>query len=321
MTKTILFVSLDGYRALPSGSALKIISGEASIQSVTDESSGLALIGSHAPFDIVVCNAPHGELFEAVRAKSSRTVTVLVTERPIRQYSDDLGQKEHLLVDHIIANRGATDWTTHQLRITLQKILTLDVFGIEKYLVPGTLVHRSKIRGSQDRDPHNNAVMQYAEDRHLGQYTAKMVFGITEELLMNAIYDAPIAAGIEEYTAKARTETFHLKPHEQGELSYACDDSLFIIAVSDPFGALNKNVLLSYIKKVLRRNDSTGLIDTKKGGAGLGFFKILYSSNALVCNVKPGEKTEIMAILDIREHLRDFAIMPRSIHYFTTDAA
>ena len=288
------------------------------MHSVTDESAALALIGTQKPFDIVVCNAPHAGIFEAVRAKKNKTTTVLVTERPIRQYSDDLAQKEHILIDHIIANRGTAGWTTHQLRITLQKILTRDIFGMEKYLIPGTMVHRTKIRGSQDRDPHNNAVMQYAEDRHLGQYTAKMVFGITEELLMNAIYDAPIAAGIEEYSAMARTETFHLKPHEQGELTYACDDSLFIIAVSDPFGALNKGILLSYIKKVLRRNDSTGLIDTKKGGAGLGFFKILYSSNALICNVQPGEKTEIRAILDIREHLRDFAIMPRSIHYFST---
>ena len=317
MTQKILFISLDGHRALPSPCSLKIISGGAATQSVTDISEALAQIGGGSPFDIVVCNAPNGEIFEAVRSKREKTHTVLVTERPIRQYSDDLAQKEHVLIDHIIANRDATGWTTNQLRITLQKILTQNIFGVEKYLSPGTVVHRSKIRGSQDRDPHNNAVMQYAEDRHLGQYTAKMVFGITEELLMNAIYDAPIAAGIEEYSALARTEAFHLKPHEQGELSYACDDSLFIISVSDPFGALNKSILLSYIKKVLRRNDSIGLIDTKKGGAGLGFFKILYSSNALVCNVKPGEKTEIMAILDIREHLRDFAIMPRSIHYFS----
>ena len=43
------------------------------------------------------------------------------------------------------------------------------------------------------------------------------------------------------------------------------------------------------MKKLSMSRDSDDLIDTKKGGAGLGFFKILYSSHALICNVKEKE--------------------------------
>ena len=72
-------------------------------------------------------------------------------------------------------------------------------------------------------------------------------------------------------------------------------------------------------KKSCCRSDSANLIDTKKGGAGLGLFKILYSSHALICNVDPGRKTEVIALIDIQHQVRDFSKMARSVHYFATE--
>ena len=45
----------------------------------------------------------------------------------------------------------------------------------------------------------------------------------------------------------------------------------------DPFGLLKKEKFFEYLKKVLSRDDSSKIIDTKKGGAGLGLLKILFS--------------------------------------------
>jgi len=146
---------------------------------------------------------------------------------------------------------------------------------------------------------------------------AKLVFGITEELLMNAIYDAPVADGRHRYGELPRTTAVDLEPHEYSQLSFGCDGNVFGIAVSDPFGALSKVKLYEYIRKVLRRSDSINLIDRKKGGAGLGLFKILYSCHSLICNVQPHVKTEVIALIDIHSQVRDFSKMARSIHYFS----
>lgn len=316
MISKILFIELNGFKPLPLGGTLRIISSDLEVKSVTDLNSALIAIDRMEKLDILVCNATNYEIFRAVRQKHHNAFTILITEHPMREYSPSLNNEEEILVDHIIANRFNEAGMIHELRVTLNKIVSKDIFGIEKYLSPGTEVFRYPITGSQDRDEYNSKVMLFAEACRLGQHTAKMVFGITEEMLMNVIFDAPVAGGVAEYNHASRAEVLKLRPEEYGELTYGCDGNLFIISTSDPFGALTKEKLLTYLKKVLKRRDSVGLIDTKKGGAGLGFFKMLYSSHTLICNVEKNAKTEMMTIIDIEEQLRDFATMPRSIHYF-----
>lgn len=296
------------------------MSRDAAVDGVTDESAAIAALTNVGRYHIVVCNAPNLAIFETIRTRHPSAHAVLVTEAPMKDYSTALADREDQLVDHVIANRSREAWTVHELRVTVQKILTGEIFGIEKYLAPGTKVHEGVIRGSDDRDVYNKSVMAFVNDCKLGQHTAKMAFGITEELLMNTIYDAPVAAGLDHYAALPRTAPVNLQPNEYGRLSYGCDGRLLAICAADPFGALTKQKLLQYLRKVLRRSDTQNLIDTKKGGAGLGLFKILYSSHAIVCNVVPKHRTEIMALIDVEEQLRDFSTMARSIHFFSNVA-
>jgi hypothetical protein len=321
MTKKILYIDSEEHCSLPRCS-LKVIAADFDIDLVTTKSEALGLLKAHpGTYRIIVSNVADLDIFSAARQYDSNIENVLVTDQPIKDYSFQLEQKEHQILDHIIANRSETDWTIQELRVTIQKIMRDDIFGIEKYLAPGTEVQQTQVTCTKERDMLNTKVMSYAESYNLGQHTAKLLFGITEELLMNALYDAPAAAGITEYSILHRSESFSLRPHEYGTLSYGCDGDLFAVSVADPFGVLQKETLLQYIKKVQRRHEGSGLIDSKKGGAGLGFFKILYSSHALICNVDKGKKTEIIAIIDLREYLRDFDITPRSIHFFGTASA
>src|SRR5690606_33329964 len=118
--------------------------------------------------------------------------------------------------------------------------------------------------------------MKYAQDHKIGQHLSKMNFRISEELLMDAICDAPVAGGRQNFDQLPRTAVIELQEDEYATLQYGCDGKLFGISVSDPFGALKRDKLFQYLKKVLMRRDSSTLIDNKKGGAGLGIFKILY---------------------------------------------
>ncbi len=315
--KTILFVNLAGYRDLPPRGALEACADGAQMQSVTSLEAALLVIAKLPSLDILASNASSPEIFAAAKDRFKMIRTILVTDLAMRSYSAELHGAEDKLIDHVVVNKTESDWTTHELRITIQKILRSDVFGIDKYLAAGTKVHQRTVTNSDDRDILNSEVMEFAKLFNVGQHTSKMIFGITEELLMNAIYDAPIAGGRTLYHALPRSRRVELQEDEYATLSYGCDGEIFAVSVSDPFGALKRKKLFEYLKKVLMKRDSSNLIDNKEGGAGLGLFKILYSSHALVCNVEPKVKTEIISVIDTRDHLRDFANMGRSIHYFS----
>lgn len=312
----VLYVDLPGRKPLPEASVLRVSGCGADIISVTDAESAQAVLRSPLPLGVIVINNPDAALFRLARETHVGAITILVTDQTMERYSQSLGGAEDRLVDHVITNRSPGSWTINELRVTLQKILRRDIFGIEKYLGPATPIQELVVKSSADREAFNGQVMAFAEENRLGQYIAKLVFGITEELLMNAIYDAPVAGGRHHYGELPRTTPVDLNPTEYARLTYGCDGSIFAVAVSDPFGALTRDKLFQYLKKVLRRTDTNNLIDTKKGGAGLGLFKILYSSHALICNVDAGQRTEVIALIDVQHQVRDFSKMPRSVHYF-----
>lgn len=319
MAHTVLFIDLQGYKALPAGESLRMMAGDASFEAVTDLASAERVIRAVKQLHSIVINGPEYELIKLTRTLHPQAYIMLVTDLPMKDYSAALKEEQETetLVDHVLANRQREGATLDELRITLAKRLRHDLFGIEKYLTSNTPVHRFPVTGSRDRDPLNARVQQFVEQCNLGQHMGKIAFGIAEELLMNTIYDAPMAAGLKSFIERDRHEEWHLGPNEQGELSFACDGRILAIATSDPFGALTREKLLQYTRKILMSRDNPNLIDSKKGGAGLGFFKILYSSHALVCNVEKGRRTETMALIDVAEPLRDFAKMTRSIHYFS----
>ena len=313
----ILFIDCVGFKSLPAKESLLVVSNQYTACCVTDVTAGLEWIKKSPKIKIIVSNNPSFEIFSSFKKANPDGKSILVTAMPMDSYSNDLQGSEDSIVDHVVSNRSRLGWATHDLRITIHKILTNHIFGIEKYLAPGTRIFSEPICSSAERDKINHRVMDFARACHLGQHTARMAFGITEELLMNAIYDAPAAAGIAKYQNIDQTTAIELALAEQGLLSFGCDGRLLAISSSDPFGALTKAKVFHYLKKVLKRSNTDHLIDTKKGGAGLGLFKILYSSHALVCNVEAGKRTEIMALIDINEQLRDFSTMARSIHFFS----
>ena len=318
MTNQILLINIEEGKLIPIAESLDLVGDGANIKQVTDKEEAKNSMNTMADLSIIISNAASFELFELARAKHPKAQTILVTDLPMVQYSPALKSEEHSLVDHVIANRVSKDWTVNELKITIEKLITTDIFGIEKYLEIDTPIERRSIKGSSAREIYNAEVMAFAEKCRLGHHTAKTAFGITEELLMNVIHDAPLAGGVREYQGKPRTAPVDLKPEYWGELTWGCDGHILAIGAADPFGALKKEKLARYIRKLLKRDDSSALIDTKKEGAGLGFFKMLYSSHGLVCNVCDGKKTEIITLIEVKEQLRDFSTMARSIHFFSS---
>jgi hypothetical protein len=180
--------------------------------------------------------------------------------------------------------------------VTAQKLLTGDIFGIEKYLPPGTPVHYARLRDFAGRGRAIDTVLDFAEQSRMRRQVRTAIGAVCEELLMNALYDAPV-------DASGRPMFADVDPHDRKDtrsprpvsIRYAATDHLFAVAVRDRFGRLAKNTILSYIEKCISWPTQ---IDRKTYGAGLGLYLVANAAATYVVNVAYGIATEVVCTFD-----------------------
>jgi hypothetical protein len=195
-------------------------------------------------------------------------------------------------VNHVVVG----DELDHGVFVTAQKLLTGDIFGVEKYLPPGTPVHYARLRDFEGRSRAIQTVLDYAEESKMRRQVRTAIGAVCEELLMNALYDAPVDANGHPMFADVdphdRKDTRSPRPVS---IRYAATDTLFAVAVRDRFGRLAKNTILSYIEKCISQPDQ---IDRKTYGAGLGLYLVANAAASYVVNVAYGIATEVVCTFD-----------------------
>lgn len=269
------------------------------------------------------------QISDLSRQSNHDCVVILLVDKVQAEFTKALDGKENALVDHIVAVRPAsegestlsswTSWSSTDLRATVQKIVRRDFFGAEKYLRTGATIRQFPVTSSKDREPLHNETYNFAIACGLSQSIANSARQIVQEMLLNAIYDAPNAAGRHEVKERSGRPV-DLAPADHGRLQLGYDGEILAVSVWDPFGLFKRDTFFNYARKALFRSNSEDIIDTKIEGAGLGLMTVYLRSHGLVCNVDRGHGTEVIALIDTGTKVRDFEKIPRSIHYFTADA-
>jgi len=195
------------------------------------------------------------------------------------------------------------------LAVTVGKYVTGDLFGIEKYLPTGTEIKLTRLRDYQGRTRAIDEVLRYAEEIGVRSKVRSQIGQVCEELLMNALYDAPIDEQgnvlFAEVDLKERLERLSPRPVS---IRYASTETGFAVSVRDRFGRLDKATILRYLEKCL---NSQTQIDRKIYGAGLGLYLIVNSASHVVVNIAPGMATEVVCTFDrkgVRTGLRSFSM-------------
>jgi hypothetical protein len=135
---------------------------------------------------------------------------------------------------------------------------------------------------------------------------------VCEELLMNALYDAPVdERGRALFADVAPKQRLELRSPRPVSIRYGATDDLFAVAVRDRYGALRKAVLLDYLEKCLTAPQQ---IDRKALGAGLGLYQIANSATELVFNIAPGTATEVVCTFDRRQTKAPLRLMSIYVH-------
>lgn len=207
------------------------------------------------------------------------------------------------------------DFSPEELIITVGKIIRNDIFGIEKYLCYGATPVAYEVTSSTQKDPLLHALSDYAANIGINKRIISTITAVADELLMNAIYNAPIYPnGVRPYARRSRTVPVELQPGETCFFSFASNGTQFILSVRDRFGSLTPEKIRGYLARCFAMGNDQ--IEQKQGGAGMGFYFIMENLNKLVVNISPGRGTEFIGIIDISGTYRDYVEQYKSFHIF-----
>jgi len=180
-----------------------------------------------------------------------------------------------------------------ELTITAQKLLRSDLFGAEKYLLWGTRLCSTTLTRASQRAHLVGELAEQIRTRGQSARVASMAMLVTDELLSNAVHNAPVDERGTHYRAElARDAELELDARHEVGLRWGCDGRYLAIEVTDPFGSLERDTVL----RALVQND----VKDSGGGAGMGIALTYRSCDHLVFNLAPGKRTEVIALIDVR---------------------
>jgi hypothetical protein len=204
------------------------------------------------------------------------------------------------------------------LTVIASKLLTGDIFGIEKYLPADANIQLTRLRDFQGRGRAIDEILRFAEGSGVRRQVRSSIGQVCEELLMNALYDAPIDEGGRQIFAEVGPrDRVDLSSPRPVSIRYAVTAEVFAVSVRDRFGTLEKNVILDYLEKCLH---ATQQIDRKTYGAGLGLYLIANAATQFVVNVAPGMATEVVCTFDRKIVKAPLRMLSVFVHPGTTAA-
>ncbi len=206
-----------------------------------------------------------------------------------------------------------------ELVVTSEKLLSGDIFGLEKYLAWGAKIHEKEIVTYTDKRRSLIEVSAHATEVGARRPIIAKIESVTDELLMNALYDAPaIRDGISRQARINRSTVEAIPDEEAALLRYASDGKYFAVSVQDNYGELHKDAILDHLTRARAEKGRPKEAHEGSGGAGLGLYMILSSVTRFIANLDPRHRTEVICLFDLRKSGRTAQAVAQSLHIFET---
>lgn len=254
---------------------------------------GMRLMQHRAPLLVVVdgnaASSPMADaFFTEAKARGAEACMTLLTA----------DAADHM--PRILGLGAVTNLLVHQMPIlaeelttTIHKLIRRDIFGVEKYLLWGTELFTHQLTRASQRATLVAQIADEVRQRGQSARVASMAMLVSDELVSNAVHNAPIDASGEHFRKDvARNIEIELSGRDIVQLRWGCDARYLAIEVTDQYGSIDRETILHSLGK----ND----IRESGGGAGMGIALSYRSCDHLVFNLAPGKRTEIIALIDVR---------------------
>jgi hypothetical protein len=261
--------------------------------------------------DVLCADTFDGDLVvEQVRARPGLR-GVLWTAEPLRRSLRYL--VESRAIDHVLARRDfESPPRPRELMMLARRLAGAAAPPLSAYLDWGFSSADLDVRATSDRDAASAQIQEFVAALGVPRRIAEMFAELGHELIMNAMYDAPVDAfGRPKYAADRRAEVV-LAEHERPALRIATDGSRLALQIRDPFGRLERH----HVVDGLARGLAGGEIDRSNGGAGLGLMVCHNASTALFFDVVANRQTEVTALFELDVNLRELRTSAKSLHFW-----
>lgn len=204
-------------------------------------------------------------------------------------------------VSHLVRDPG-----DRELGITSEKLVSGDLFGLEKYLAPEATVGERVVTNDIEKRAAINEVTTWAESVGARRPVVHRLASVIDELLMNALHDAP---------RESRPVITLEGP--RAVLRWGNDEGTLAVSVSDGYGAIRQRDVIDHVRRARDERGRPNPATTDEPGAGLGLYLVLANVASLIVNVDPGRLTEVVCLFDLaRRGHRAIGSGVRSLHVF-----
>lgn len=178
--------------------------------------------------------------------------------------------------------------------------------GLNSLISPGISIEKLELSQSIQKDFVAESVRGFLEDCKCNSRSSNMITNAVDELMMNALYNAPVdAEGKKRFGPILPTsENLLLEGLDQIAVEIAHEDPYILISVKDLYGSLKRDVLLEHVGRSFNGYQHRGIQDPGSR-AGLGLALIFRSGGSYHFSIDPGQRTTVSIFFDISGNFRD----------------
>lgn len=199
----------------------------------------------------------------------------------------------------VLATAGRPPSEVARMRLRLPRRPSV-LRPLHPLLAPGTTVSTLQVTDYADKDRAVARIGDWAAEL-VPRRDAAALEGALDELLLNALYDAPRdPTGAPRYRdlSPAQRAVLPPVPAEHAEVRYACDRDRLVVAVEDPFGALRADTVLAYLTRCAEAQLArSSPLERKTTGAGIGLFLVTCAASELLFRLAAGRRTQVVFTL------------------------
>ena len=286
---------------------------ELSLQVARDPQEAVKLMQEAAPPAILV-DASTQSLYAAFEQAVGDTLGLFsesVQPNSIHFLSDtELGQTPFLAQSPILGSvivRNPDDPATsgrHYGRI-IRATLAGKPFGLAEVIEKTAKVQSVQIKKIADKTRVLDAIKAYLSQAKWSSRSLSIVLYSLDELLINAIYDAPQARfGASSKVAAGSAELTELEEDSKIVIDLTYDGSYFGIAVTDFYGTLDRAKLLTHIAKTF--SDTEYKVKSTSSAGGIGLSSVHQTGGSLIFVIEASAKTTAMLFFKQSQSFKDF---------------
>jgi CheY-like chemotaxis protein len=258
------------------------------------------------------------DLIELIREKFPNTEYSLITAYNINDYIRFAKENS---VWNIIPKYSFLDLKF--ISTMVDKILTKDIFGIEKYFESDLKINRDEldtkftapknkelmyklVKSDKERSSLCNKISNFFSSKG----SLKNINQVLEELTANAMIRAPInEKGKHKFQVELQSkdmiinnEEIELSENDFFQIGYGIYDGTFIFSTIDKFGTLKKEEILNRLDRhiTIEENEFLPKGITDKHGRGLYICREI--SDTIIFNIEKNVKTEVIVFTSSNEN-------------------